>query len=179
MAAPECALFRRSLRRPAAAPAEEGSCPSLSLRPLVRRPGAGSRGTHKGARGRGLCPLKAAPGRAAAAWPTGRAGFHDPGLSLGSRASCLRAAGPREGGRAGPPPAAAAGGHTCHLGRGGDRGRERLALPGPGGVRLLPPALIRGVFRALESIRNNRPRCQRAACLPSRALVLSFRKSCP
>lgn len=131
---------------------------------MVRRPGAGSRGTHKGARGRGLCMLRAAPGRAAAAWPTGRAGLHDPGLSLGSWASCLRAAGPREGGRTGPPPAAAAGGHTCHLGRGGDCGRERRALPGPE-ERVCYPQLC-----SEKSLPSPRFREKQQTSLPARCL---------
>lgn len=42
-----------------------------------------------------------------------------------------------------------------------------------------PGSALRNLFRALDSERNNRLRCQRAACLPSQALVLSFRKGCP
>lgn len=130
---------------------------------MVKRPGAGSRGTHKGARGRGLCPPKAAPGRAAAVWPAGRAGLLDPGLSLGSPASCLRAAGPGEGGRAGPPSAAAAGGHTCHLGLVGDRGREPHALPGSAARYL-----------SSEPLSHRQQTLLPARCLPTSRLGLLF-----
>lgn len=103
----------------------------------------------------------------------GRAGLLDPGLSLGSPASCLRAEGPREGGKAGPPPAAAAGGHTCHLGRVGDGGRERRALPGP---EELPRVLLRGISSEPLNLRQQTllpARCL-PACLPASRLGRLF-----
>lgn len=103
----------------------------------------------------------------------GRGGLLDPGLSLGSPASCLRAEGPREGGKVGPPPAAAAGGHTCHLGRVRDRGRERRALPGP---EELPPVLLRGIFSEPLNLRQQTllpARCL-PACLPASRLGRLF-----